>query len=297
MYKIGVDIGGMSAKIGLCDGEKILATTRVKTGERVGFSELADQILQAIGSIASPEEYDFIGVASCGLIDSAKGAVTYANNIPWENAPLATTLSERSGKPVKIANDARCAALCEGIYGVGKSVSRMCLFTLGTGVGGGLIDRGKLQSGSAFADASDIFGHIAVEKNGRRCTCGRKGCLEAYASATAVMKENERRGGGRLTAKEIFDLAREGATLQREIVREFTDYLAEGIADVVNVLRPEVVAIGGGLSAAADLYLDDLRTQVNERIFGGDYLSVRIEKAAFGNEAGILGATLLENGI
>lgn len=135
---------------------------------------------------------------------------------------------------------------------------RMCLFTLGTGVGGGFTDCGKLQSGSAFADASDIFGHVTVEKNGRQCTCGRKGCLEAYASATAVMKENERRGGGKLTAKEIFDLARSGEKTQKEIVEEFTDYLAEGIADVVNVLRPETVAVGGGLSAAADLYLGNL---------------------------------------
>lgn len=296
MYKIGVDIGGMSAKIGLCDREKIIAGTRVTTGADIEFSYLAEKIAEAISSIVSPAEYDFIGIASCGLIDSEKGAVTYANNVPWKDAPLAATLRKLTGKKTKIANDARCAALCEGVYGVGKN-KRMCLFTLGTGVGGGFTDCGKLQSGSAFADASDIFGHVTVEKNGRQCTCGRKGCLEAYASATAVMKENERRGGGKLTAKEIFDLARSGEKTQKEIVEEFTDYLAEGIADVVNVLRPETMAIGGGLSAAADLYLGNLEKKVNERIFGGDYLPVKIEKAAFGNDAGIIGATLLENGL
>ncbi len=296
MYKIGVDIGGMSAKIGLCHREKIIAETRIATGAEIEFSFLAEKIAEAISAVAAPEEYDFIGIASCGLIDSAKGAVAYANNIAWKNAPLAAVLSSLTKKNVKIANDARCAALCEGVYGVGKD-ARLCLFTLGTGVGGGFTDRGKLQSGSVFADASDIFGHVTVEKNGRQCTCGRKGCLEAYASATALMKENERRGGGTLTAKEIFDLARAGKSMQKSVVEEFVDYLAEGIANTVNVLRPEVVAIGGGLSGSADLYLDDLRKKTNERIYGGEYLPVRIERAAFGNDAGIIGATLLENGI
>lgn len=290
--KIGIDIGGMSAKIGLCDGGNLVKTSRIRTGGAIGFAELTAQLGAELCAYRA-DEYDFIGISSCGLIDSVQGCIVYSNNIAWENKPLVQILHDMTGKPVRIANDAKCAALGEAVYGAGRGFERVCMLTLGTGVGGGFVVQGKLQGGSPYADAEGIFGHILAEKNGRQCTCGRRGCLEAYASATAVMKAHAFRTGNNLTAKEIFDGARAGGREERFTVEEFTDYLGEGITDLVNVLRPQIVVIGGGLSGGADLFLDELREKVNQKIYGGKFLPVKIEAALLGNDAGMIGATLL----
>lgn len=292
--KIGIDLGGMSAKIGLCDGGRLVRSSRVPTSAGTRFEELIGALSKEIDSLASEEEYDFVGIASCGLIDSSSGEVVYSNNIPWEHKPFAAEMRRLTGRRAGIANDAKCAALAEAVYGAGKGYKRVCLLTLGTGVGGGFVVDGKLPVGSLSADADGILGHIVVERNGRECTCGRKGCLEAYASATAVMRAHEARTGLALTAKEIFDGARAGKPAERETVNEFVSYLAEGIADIVNILRPETVVIGGGLSGAADLYLEELSGLVNEKIYGGEFLPVRLAAASLGNDAGMIGATLLK---
>jgi glucokinase len=284
----------MSAKIGLCDGGVILRETRIATGENTDFAILVQKLAETISSLAESEEYDFVGISSCGLIDSARGTVVYSNNIRWENKPFADELSRLTGKKTAIANDAKCAALAEAVYGAGKGKERVCLLTLGTGVGGGFVVNGRLSSGNRYADADMILGHIAVEKDGRVCTCGRRGCLEAYASATAVMRSYREKTGISCTAKEIFDEARKGGTPERETVEEFIDYLSEGIADIVNILRPEIVAIGGGLSGASDLFIEKVSALVNEKIFGGKFLPVEVVAAKLQNDAGIIGATLLD---
>lgn len=292
--KIGIDLGGMSAKIGLCDGEKVVRSARIPTGGDTDFDELTEKIAEEISALAGKDEYDFAGISSCGLIDCARGAVVYSNNIRWENKPFAQALERLTGKPVAIANDAKCAALAEAVYGAGRGETRVCLLTLGTGVGGGFVADGRLASGSVYADADGIFGHVLVERNGRQCTCGRRGCLEAYASATAVMKAYGERTGLKRTAKEIFDAARLGGETERGIVEEFVGYLSDGIADIVNVLRPRIVVIGGGLSGAADVFMENLSRSVNEKIYGGKFLPVKLAAAKLGNDAGMIGATLLD---
>ena len=291
--RIGVDIGGMSAKIGLCEGKNVLRSVGIPTGEDIEFSFLLDRICAEIQKLTAGIAYDFVGVSSCGLIDTSRGSVVFSNNIRWREKPLAEELSRRTGKDVKIANDAKCAALAEAVYGAGKAYERVCMLTLGTGVGGAFICRKKLACGSPYADADGILGHIAVEKNGRLCSCGRRGCLEAYASATALMRRYKELTGVEETAKEIFEKARNRESAAIETVHEFVEYLAEGLADLVNVLRPEIVVLGGGVSGAADMFLEPLSRLVNERIFAGKYLPVEFAKAELGNEAGMIGATLL----
>lgn len=292
--KIGIDLGGMSAKVGLCEKDKIVRRARIDTGSEIRFEELVERLGKTISELAEGEDYDFVGVASCGLIDGGEGKIVYSNNIPWENKPFAAEMRRLTGRPVRVANDARCAALAEAVYGAGKGFNRVCLLTLGTGVGGGFVAGGKLPTGSPYADASDILGHIVVERGGRPCTCGRRGCLEAYASATAVMRAHKQRTGVSLSAKEIFDGARAGKEEEQKTVDEFVAYLGEGIADIVNVLRPETVVIGGGLSGGADVFSEELSELVNEKIYGGKFLPVRIAAAKLGNDAGMIGATLLE---
>lgn len=291
--KIGIDIGGMSAKIGLIDGGKVVRSERIPTGADISFEALADALCARIAALTAGTDYDFVGVSSCGLIDATRGEVVYSNNIRWENKPFARALYERLNKHVGIANDAKCAALAEAVFGAGKAYDRICMLTLGTGVGGGFVVHKQLPCGNPYADADAIFGHIIIERGGRQCTCGRRGCLEAYASATAVMRDHKARTGNDCTAKEIFDAARSGEPNAAATVAAFTDYLADGVTDIVNALRPQVIIIGGGLAGGADTFLPRLRELVNKRIYGGAFLPVAIQAAALGNDAGMIGAALL----
>ena len=291
--KIGIDIGGMSAKIGLADGCRIVRSARIPTRADSSFSELLDEICARVNELTSDCGYDFVGISSCGLIDSARGEMIYTNNIRWENKPFAQELHERLHRSVGIANDAKCAALAEAVYGAGKEYDRVCMFTLGTGVGGGFAVNKKLLHGNVYADSDSVFGHIIVERGGRQCTCGRRGCLEAYASATAVMRAYKERTGKDATAKEIFDAARASERQALDTVAEFTDYLADGVADIINAMRPQVVIIGGGLAGSADIFLPQLSELVRSRIYGGKFLPTAIKSAQLGNDAGMIGATLL----
>ena len=147
--------------------------------------------------------------------------------------------------------------------------------------------------GSVYGDGDGILGHITVEHNGRKCTCGRRGCLEAYASAGAVVRTYQEKTGYELSAREIFGRVRTGERAAKETVALFTHYLAEGLVSLVNVLRPEIIVIGGGVSESADLFLGELRETVNREVYGGSLLPVTIEEAKLGNQAGMIGAALL----
>lgn len=296
MYTIGIDIGGMSAKLGLLQDHQIVQESVIKTGAEMGYGTFLLLLKKEINALLEQtplRQVQQIGISSCGLIDSKKGSIVYANNLPWKDRNMAGDLSEVFGVPVKIANDAKCAALAEAVCGAGKEYERVCMITLGTGVGGAFLCGGTLSMRNPYGDADGILGHIGVESGGRLCTCGRRGCLEAYASATAVMKRYEEWSGERCSAKEIFDRARAKEELAGKVIQEFKYYLGEGLTSLVNVLRPEVIVIGGGMAAGADLFLKELNQTVNEQAFGGSILPVHIVPAALGNKAGIIGASLL----
>ncbi|WP_312372569.1 ROK family protein [Lachnoclostridium sp.] len=293
MYSIGIDIGGMSAKIGLISHDNVVLEEIIPTDSNLDYELFIGHITDVIKDICSHNKVDKIGISSCGLINSKLGAIVYSNNIKWDNKNIVGDIQNRTNLPVKIANDAKCAALAEAVFGIGKEYKRMCMITLGTGVGGAFIINKKLESGNAYGDADGILGHISVENGGRQCTCGRRGCLEAYSSATAIMQSYKERTGQQITAKEIFDNVRINDPSAVATMEEFQYYLGEGLVSLVNVLRPEVIAIGGGVAKSSDLFLDYLNSHVNSQTYGGIALPVKIVSAKLGNTAGMIGATLL----
>lgn len=293
MYSIGIDIGGMSAKIGLIDGKCVLESRSIPTEKNLDYTVFINAVYEIVAQMQKKYPIEKIGISSCGLIDSGRGEILYSNNIRWAHKGIVKDLEAKTGCSVKIANDAKCAALAEAVYGAGENCERLCMLTLGTGVGGCFVNHRRLESGNPYCDADGILGHITVERNGRLCTCGRKGCLEAYASATAIINSYCEKTGQSISAKEIFDRVRNGEKAAAEIIDEFKYYLGEGIISLSNVLRPEVIAIGGGVAKSSDLFLDYLNDYVNKGIYGGNILPVKIVAARLENEAGMIGATLL----
>lgn len=292
MYRIGIDIGGMSAKIGLVEKDRVIVESAVETGADVSYEDFLNAAAKVVATLRKNREVEALGVSSCGLIDSAKGKIVYSNNIGWEDKLVAGDLYRLTALPVKVANDAKCAALAEAVYGAGRDCQRVLMITLGTGVGGGFVCGRRLPAG-LYGDADGIMGHITVEQEGRPCSCGRKGCLEAYASATAVMAGYREKTGESLSAKEIFGRAKDGEAAACGVLSEFRYYLSEGLTSLVNVLRPEVVVIGGGLAASHDLFIKEVEERVNRYAFGGERLPVRVVPAKLGNRAGMVGAALL----
>lgn len=293
MYTIGIDIGGTTAKIGLVDQNRLVSQTVLPTGATLAYSIFLEELTGVLIDMIGDRRVLSAGISSCGMIDSCTGTIVYSNNMSWKDIPIVSDLHRNTGLSVYIANDAKCAALAEAVYGAGREYSRVCMITLGTGVGGGYVYRKKLARGDLYGDADGSMGHILLEKDGRLCTCGRHGCLEAYASASAVMASYRERTGRISSAKEIFDKAREEEAAALAVVEEFQNYLAEGLTRLVNVLRPEVIVLGGGLAQSADLYIDYVRKRVNEQSFGGSLLPVKILPARLGNGAGMIGAALL----
>ena len=167
------------------------------------------------------------------------------------------------------------------------------MLTLGTGVGGCFVVDGRLESGSVHADASGIFGHMTLHPDGRPCNCGRKGCLEAYCSATAIAKRAQLALGEDTTAKDVFDAARANHPKAREIVDEFADDLGTALVSLANILRPECFVIGGGVSASADLFLPAVNETLRREVYGENYAPVKAFAAQLGNSAGIIGAASL----
>ncbi len=295
MYSIGIDIGGMSAKIGVVESNEVKVFRTIPTNSDIEYGSFLQEVFDTIEELTASngkQTLDKIGISSCGLIDTDKGKITYSNNIKWEDRNIVIDIKNKFAVPVRIANDAKCAVLAEAVIGAGKDYDRVCMITIGTGVGGGFITGKKLELGSLYRDASGILGHISVVAGGRQCTCGRKGCLEAYASSTAIMASYKEKTGNMITTKEIFERIRFEAAA-REVYEEFLYYLGEGLISICNVLRPEVIVIGGGVSNSADLYTGYLEKYVNHGVYGGKAIPVVITAAELGNEAGIIGATLL----
>ncbi len=296
MYSIGIDIGGTSAKIGRVQKGELKTVRTVPTSSSVEYEDFLLQVfaaMEALAEEAGRDGLEMVGISSCGLIDSKKGKITYSNNIRWEDKNIVSDVASHWQVPVRIANDAKCALLAEAVLGAGKGYDRVCMVTLGTGVGGGFITGGRLESGTPHRDASGILGHVTVAAGKRQCTCGHRGCLEAYASATALMASYKEKTGLEATAKEIFDRVRGGEAEAKEVFDEFCFYLGEGMISFGNILRPEIIILGGGISNSADLFLDYLREYVNQGVYGAQAIPIQIAAATLGNTAGMIGATLL----
>ncbi len=293
--RIGVDLGGTVIKMGIVEAGRVVEEAAFDTPASAGYEAVIDKIAEGVKTLlACCPEADGIGMGVPGLIDSGKGLVCYSNNFGWRNMPFVKDMQERISLPVRIANDAQCAALGEALYGAGRGYGRMAMFTIGTGVGGGFVRDGKLES-ERYGSMAYIFGHEVVEGNGRLCSCGRQGCLEAYASAEAVKRRSAGLYEAPQSAKEIFEKMREGDAGAAHIVEEFLTYLAMGAVNISNILRPEVIVIGGGVSASADLILPRLKEELEKGVYGYEYAPVTVVQAALQNQAGIVGAAYLRD--
>ena len=194
--------------------------------------------------------------------------------------------------PIRIANDADCATLGEAVAGAGKECQDVIMLTLGTGVGGGIILDGKIYEGKGLGGSE--LGHMVIVENGEQCTCGRKGCLEAYASATALKRDAKRATGRELTPEEIFRAAEDGDEKLQLVVQSYIGKLGTGIINIVNIFRPQLVILGGGIAAQGETLLAPLREMMKVGCFGGEKGELpEIEVAALGNGAGIIGAASL----
>ena len=313
-YYVGLDVGGTTMKAAVVAGSGAVSPhvslpTRPERGQDAGLATMAEAIRQAtkvaglgLGDIAA------IGVATPGLMDIKLGLILDPPNLkPWRNVPVRDFVAGEFGKPTAFQNDANAAALGEFWLGAGKEFASMVLFTLGTGVGGGIILGGKVLEGE-HSHGGEV-GHMRIElpDRGRLCGCGRRGCLEAYGSATAVVARTREalathagptslRGlltdadGGEMTSREIFVAADAGDELARKIVEETAYYLALGACQLIATVDPELICYGGGMTAAGAPFLARMDHHVRELGLSYPASKVAVRYATLGSDAGFIGA-------
>lgn len=310
MYHIGIDLGGTNIAAGVVDHQhKLICKASVPTSLPRSSQSLADGILELTRNMLEDNhielsQIDGLGIGIPGTVNQSAGMIEYANNFGFDNVPFSGMLQQRFPFPIVAENDAKAAAWAEYLVGAGSGCHSMVAVTLGTGVGGGIILNGKLWDGCNSA-AGEI-GHMVVERGGRLCTCGRRGCLEAYASAAALVRSAREAAGQnpdsllgklcggdllKLNGKAVFQAVKEEDPTAKAVMESFIRYLAEGIANLINILQPEILCIGGGLSGAGDSLLLPLREAVRPMIYSkNSKVNTRIVLAELGNDAGIIGA-------
>lgn len=317
MYRIGIDLGGTNIAAGIVNEKfEILAQDSTPTladrpNEEIvkDIANLCKKLCERLGIRES--EVESLGIASPGVVDDEKGEVDCAYNLGFFKFPILSLLKkELQISEMHIENDANAAAWAEAIAGSAKGSKSSVMVTLGTGVGGGIIIDGKIVKG--FNAAAGELGHIVIEVDGRQCSCGRKGCWEAYSSATGLInmtgekleacKAEGRKTlmsdmvaeKGKITGRTAFDCMRKGDAAAKEVVDLYIKYLASGIASLLNIFQPEVLSIGGGISNEGQALLDLVVPLVRNEQFGtGKFPVTDIRIATLRNDAGIIGAAAL----
>ena len=310
MYKIGIDIGGMSIKAGLVDNGEIIDRLAKETDIQGGLDKLVEDITYLVNELISKnniiiEQIETIGIGFPGVVTN-EGAVTCVN-LGLKNALIVPKLKENfKNITVKVGNDANVAALAEYAYGSMNGYDTGVMITLGTGVGGGIVVNGKLITGANGVGAE--IGHMMIASNYYNCNCGNNGCFETFCSATAIIKytqklliENKdsiirnmcKNDIDKITAKMVFDAYRENDEIAVEVIKRFKKYLAMGLGNIVNFIDPGVISIGGGVSNASDILLDGLCEEVKKHLPYKETPIGDIVIAKFKNDAGILGASAL----
>ncbi len=314
-YYVGIDLGGTNIVAGVVDGDyNIIAKASTKTNcprpEKEIAEDMAKMAVQAVENAKlTMDDIEWIGIGTPGIANSATGIVERANNLGFINTPLVKYVKEfigRNDTPVYIENDANAAAYGEYVAGAAKGAKNAVCITLGTGVGAGIVIDGKIYAGSNFAGAE--IGHTVIEVGGAPCTCGRKGCFEAYSSATGLirmtkesMAENpdsimnkmaEERG--KVTARTSFDCMRAGDKYAKAVVGKYIKYLAAGITNTINTFQPDILCIGGGVCNEGDPLLLPVKAIVEEEDFANkSEKRTEIVIAKLGNDAGLIGAAFL----
>lgn len=317
-YYVGIDLGGTNIVSGVVDETfHLIAKASDKTNVGRPASEIAHTMAETVKAAVAQagltmEQIDSVGIGTPGIVDNEKKEVLWASNLHFQNVPLGQMVEDELHLPVFIANDADAAAYGEFMAGAGKTtdgkhISNMLAITLGTGVGSGIIINNKIYNGYGFAGAE--LGHTVIQLNGRQCTCGRKGCVDIYCSATGLIlttKEHMQKNPDSLMWKLVdgdinkvdgrtsFDAAQQGDAAGKAAVEEYTTVLAEVIVNAVNLLQPEIICIGGGVSKQGENLLRPIREYMDRVCFdrfAKHRTEVRI--AALGNDAGVIGAALI----
>ncbi len=314
MYYIGIDLGGTNIAVGIVDEsfkivKKGSTPTLVNRDPELIIADMGKLCLELLAETGiGLEEVVCAGIAAPGSVNPRTGIIEYANNLPFLRFPIADTL--RKYLPVRkvfLENDANAAALGEAVGGAAKGKRLSVMITLGTGVGGGVIIDGKIYSGFNYAGAE--LGHTVIEYNGRQCSCGRKGCFEAYASATALVSMTKEKLAAckdtlmwemcgndinKADARIAFAAMKKGDRAGKEVVDMYISYLACGITNMINIFQPEVLLIGGGVCNEKDYLLKPLTEIVNaDQYTRNQSVKTEIKIAALGNDAGIVGAAAL----
>jgi len=316
MIYLGVDLGGTNIKAAaVMEDGRILSETFLPTMLPRSAEAVTEDIVNAMGQ--SLEKIGAVwadvagaGVGCPGTVDDESGMILYSNNLGWAHFAMRAFLKERTGISVRLANDANAAALGESIAGCAQGAHSAVVLTLGTGVGSGVVLNGKMLSG--YTGAASELGHMVILADGEMCTCGRRGCLESYASASALIRmtreamtaypksilhELAKREGG-ISGKTVF-LAKElGDAAGTWTVERYIHFLSIGVANVVNIFFPEIVALSGGVANQGDRLLEPLRQEVWPQVFGRvrPERRVRIECCTLGYKAGVIGAALMSRG-
>jgi len=316
MNYIGIDIGGTNVKMALIDPQGVIINqSSIKTYGARRPEEVVADIVAEIARLSSGYEYTAIGVGCPGAVDSRRGIVEYSPNLQWRNVALEKLLNEATGKYVRIANDASVAALGETMFGVGKDYTDTAMITLGTGVGAGIVVDGELFEG--YNSMGTEIGHTVIKVGGVQCSCGRKGCFEAYASATALMRETrdalqkdknkesmlwdyfgfdktkDSYDASKIHGAGPFACAKKGDKIAKKVTDTYIKNLAEGVINVVNIFRSQAVILGGGVCGEPTL-APRVQEYVDKYRYGGkDSLPSVVLIATLGNDAGVIGAASL----
>jgi len=309
---IGVDIGGTNLVVGAVreDGHEVRGIVSEPTGAPEGPDAVVERIqAMAQGVVTTTRANDAgaeilgVGIGSPGPLDRARGLVIFTPNLRWKNMPLRDRIGTALGLPASLDNDANCAMLGEYWRGAAQGTQNAVCFTIGTGIGGGVVVGGQLVHGAS--DVAGEIGHITIEVNGRRCGCGNDGCLEAYASGPAIARraveaieagaisdilDRVRGELDQITAQTVFEAVEAGDALADELVRDTARYLGVGIANLLNILNPEVVVVCGGVTKAGDHLFTPLRREVARRAFRPAVEACRIVPGALPGTAGVVGA-------
>jgi glucokinase len=317
-YLLGIDLGGTNVKVAVVTRDGVvIAKEKVKTHAKRGLDHVIQTMADAALGLLAKSGIDksailAAGIGAPGPMNWQTGIVYAPPNLPgWKDVPLAQLMQDRLGIRSFVDNDANCACYGEFWRGAGRDVQHMCLMTLGTGVGGGIVIWGRLLRG--LDGTAGEIGHMTVEHNGRPCGCGSHGCLEAYASATGLVRtamegldngvETALRGflPDDVTSRTIAELARDGDLFCTSVVQETGRWLGVAAADLINLLNPEMIAFAGGLADAGDILFDPIRGTAKAMAFEVPARRARIVRAELGTNAGVIGAAgcalhRLENG-
>lgn len=303
---IGVDLGGTAIKVGLCNAEgELIRTHEGPTQSEQGAETVLNNIAAYVKELVPPgtpewENVQGVGIGIAGFLDIPGGIINFSPNLPFKNVPVKRIMEEQLGKPIKINNDANVAALGEAWGGAGKGVADCVCYTLGTGVGGGIIVGGRLIEG--FSGMAGELGHISVvpDLEAIQCGCGQMGCLETVSSATGIIrmaKDAVERGDRtslsmveNIMAKEVFDAAKAGDEVAARIVSRAAFYLGKSMATVAVVVNPQRFILGGGVSKAGEFLFEQIREVFRKLSPERAHAGVDIVAAELGNNAGVVGA-------